>query len=204
MSRLPEHFYQSTDVVAVAKNLIGKKLVSNLGGDITSGIITETEAYHQSEKACHAYNGRYTPRTRTLFEPGGFTYVYLCYGIHCLLNVTTGTCGEAAAVLIRAIQPVDGLSKMLKRRQMMKKHPGITDGPGKLTKAMGVTLADNGKSIVDGSELWIEEYLDHKTLHIGTSTRIGVAYAGSDALLPWRFFLNDNKWVSKAKTIKFF
>ena len=203
MSRLPESFYHCDDVVEVARALVGKKLVTSFEGNTTSGIITETEAYHQSERACHAYNGRYTQRTKILFEQGGTAYVYLCYGIHCLLNVTTGAQGEAAAVLIRAIQPLDGLSYMLERRRMTDIHPRISAGPGKLTKAMGVTLTENGKSIVYSQDLWIEAHQELPDPQIGISTRIGVDYAGKDSLLPWRFFLKGNKWVSRAKTVKF-
>jgi DNA-3-methyladenine glycosylase len=197
MLRLPEHFYQSTDVVTVAKNLIGKKLVSDYGGGITSGMITETEAYHQTEKACHAYNGRYTKRTRILFEPGGVAYVYLCYGIHYLLNVTTGTGEEAAAVLIRAIQPLEGISNMLMRRSMSIPGPRLSNGPGKLAEAMRVTMVDNGKSLVHGKTLWIEKHMDYDPQQISATPRIGVDYAGKDALLPWRFYLSGNKFVSK-------
>ncbi len=198
MSRLPEHFYQSHHVVTVAKSLIGQKLVSKFRGQITSGIITETEAYHENERACHAYNGRHTQRTSILFEPGGISYVYLCYGIHYLFNVTTGKGEVAEAVLIRAIQPLEGISLMLQRRSMLRPTPSLSNGPGKLTKALGITLADNGKSLVNGDAVWIEEHSAHKVQQISTSTRIGVDYAEKDALLPWRFFLTGSKWVSKS------
>ena len=116
MPRLNTSFYLDEDVVHVAKALLGKLLVTCFNGERTSGVITETEAYHQDERACHAYNGRRTRRTDVLFETGGYSYVYLCYGIHNLFNVTTGRRGEASAVLIRAFEPVEGLEVMLRRR----------------------------------------------------------------------------------------
>jgi DNA-3-methyladenine glycosylase len=172
-------------------------LVTKIGGVVTSGIITETEAYHESEKACHAYNGRRTERTKVLFEPGGTTYVYLCYGIHCLLNVTTGDHGEAAAVLIRGIQPRYGLPHMLKRRNLEVMHPNVSAGPGKLTRALGITLQHNGRSILHDQELWIEPHKISNSNEIAVSPRIGVDYAQEDAMLPWRFFLRNSPWVSK-------
>lgn len=197
MARLSEEFFQSGDVLDVARSLIGTLLVTKIGGIVTSGIITETEAYHESEKACHAYNRRRTERTKILFEPGGTTYVYLCYGIHYLLNVTTGGYGEAAAVLIRGIQPLHGLPQMLKRRKMEAIHPNISAGPGKLTRALGITLQHNGRSILHDRELWIEPHEIYNSGEIVASARIGVDYAQEDASLPWRFFLRNNPWVSK-------
>lgn len=197
MTRLSAGFYQSEDVVAVARALIGKLLVSKLQGITTSGLITETEAYHESEKACHAYRGRRTERTEVLFKAGGISYVYLCYGIHCLLNVTTGKRGEAAAVLIRAIEPDQGLDYMIKRRNLNGAYPRVSAGPGMLTQALGVTLKENGKSLVTGKHLWIESNTSFPETQVAASSRIGVDYAGDDAQLPWRFYLKNSRWVSK-------
>lgn len=197
MSRLSIGFYQSNDVVSIARGLIGKVLATRLNGVLTSGIITETEAYHQEEKACHAYNGRRTSRTEVLFGPGGQSYVYLCYGIHYLFNVTTGLKGEAAAVLIRAVEPLKGLAYMLGRRGLDKPETKLTTGPGNLTKALGISLQNNGVYLTEAKDLWIERYQQISEYQICTSERIGVDYAEEDANLPWRFYLKNSKWVSK-------
>ena len=199
MARIPAHFFQSDDVVGVAKSLIGKLLATKLNGVVTSGMITETEAYHESEKACHAYNGRRTERTKVLFEAGGTSYVYLCYGIHYLFNITTGGNGEAAAVLIRAVQPLIGLPHMLVRRNMEVVNPRVSAGPGMLTKALGITIQQNGISVVNSKDLWIEPYKNYTAHEIAVSARVGVAYAQEDARLPWRFILKNNPWVSKTR-----
>jgi len=196
LSRLSVAFYMSNDVVAIAKNLIGKVLATRINGVLTSGIITETEAYHQQEKACHAYNGRRTSRTEILFGPGGRSYVYLCYGIHNLFNVTTGMKGEAAAVLIRALKPLKGLSFMLDRRGLDQLETRLTTGPGNLTKALAINLLNNGMHLTESKDLWIESYQLISENQICTSERIGVDYAEEDAQLPWRFYLKNTKWVS--------
>ncbi len=198
MTKLPEHFYVRP-VVDVARALLGKLLVTRFDGIVTSGIITETEAYHECEKACHAYNRRRTKRTEVLFEPGGIAYVYLCYGIHSLLNVTTGERGEAAAVLIRAIEPVEGVGVMQTRRSLTTKDHRISAGPGMLSQALGISLEHNACSMVNGQELWIESHRQPAEDEIVESPRIGVAYAGKDALLPWRFYLRHSEWVSKSR-----
>jgi DNA-3-methyladenine glycosylase len=199
MSRLPRSFYQSNDVVKVARALLGKKLVTRINGQVTSGIITETEAYHESEKACHAYNGRKTSRTEVLFESGGMSYVYLCYGIHNLFNVVTGHKGEAAAVLVRAIAPSEGMSAMLDRRSMDRLESRLSAGPGMLTQALGLTLKNNRASLTSNRSLWIEPSVEIDASQILVSSRIGVDYAEEDAHLPWRFYLKDCHWVSKRK-----
>jgi DNA-3-methyladenine glycosylase len=197
MSRLPVGFYQSNDVAAIARELIGKVLITKKRRFLTSGIITETEAYHQQEKACHAYNGRRTSRTEVLFGPGGWSYVYLCYGIHYLFNITTGTKGEAAAVLIRSIEPCKGLELMLERRGLNQPETRLTTGPGNLTKALGISFKSNGVHLTKSKELWIESRKQIPEYQICTSRRIGVDYAEEDALLPWRFYIKNSKWVSK-------
>ncbi len=188
-------FYQQTDVVKTAKQLLGKVLVCTLDGNYRAGLITETEAYHQSEKACHAYNGLRTKRTEPLFQAGGSSYVYLCYGIHHLFNVTTGPAEEAAAVLIRAIQPLSGVEFMMKQRKLNQSLPNLTAGPGRLTKALGISILHNRQRLNETTGIWIEDRgIDTDFV---STTRIGVDYAEEDASLPWRFYLKDNKWVSK-------
>lgn len=198
MSKLPLSFYQQDDVVSLAQQLLGKKLFTQVDGNTTAGIITETEAYFGIEdKACHAYGGRKTDRTATMYLAGGVTYVYLCYGIHNLLNVVTSTEGNPHAVLIRAIEPTDGIDLMLLRRNMTDVKPNLTAGPGALAKAMGIDRALNAKDLL-GNEIWIEDIgfkVDES--HIVASPRVGVAYAQEHALLPWRFYIKGNHFVSK-------
>lgn len=195
MTKLTESFYQRGDVTKIAKELIGKKLLTKTGGRVTGGIIVETEAYSHQERGCHAYNSRKTLRNEVMFEAGGISYVYLCYGIHHLFNVVTNEPGVADAVLVRALQPVAGEKHMLTRMNTdsLKR---ITSGPGKLTKALGIDRTFNGKYLA-GTAIWIEEGITVKPAQIITSVRIGIDYAGEDAFLPWRFYLKDSEWVSR-------
>ena len=198
MGKLPAAFYQNENVVEVAKQLLGKMLFTHIDGNLTGGIITETEAYDGViDKACHAYGGRNTNRTATMYLAGGVTYVYLCYGIHHLLNVVSGVVGNPQAVLIRAIEPTEGVEVMLERRKMEKLAPRITAGPGALSQALGIDKKLNAKVLSD-NEVWIEdggrEYVGDEII---TTTRIGVAYAQEHALWPFRFYLKGNKYVSK-------
>jgi DNA-3-methyladenine glycosylase len=197
MSKLPADFYLQEDVVSVAKQLLGKKLFTNINGELTGGIITETEAYDGViDKACHAYGGRNTKRTATMYLSGGVTYVYLCYGIHHLLNVVSGTEGNPQAVLIRAIEPIEGVEVMLQRRKMHKLEPRITAGPGALAQALGIDKQLNAKHLTEG-EIWIEEAQGLAENQIVSATRIGVDYAGEHALWPFRFYIRGNRFVSK-------
>ena len=189
MSKLDKTFYIQDDVVKIAKNLIGKVLFTKIEGKITAGIILETEAYHENEKACHAYNKRRTKRTELLFNEGGSAYVYLCYGIHHLFNVVTGPKESAQAVLIRGIFPFEGIDFMLERRNMTIIKPNISAGPGTLSQALGITTALDGISLSENT-IWIEDLgfeIADKTLEIGP--RIGIDYAEEDAALPWRFYV---------------
>jgi len=203
--RLDLSFYQNPDVITVARELLGKYLVTEIDGLYCSGLITEVEAYRApDDKACHAYNNRRTKRTEIMFWPGGVAYVYLCYGIHHLFNVVTGDADMAHAVLIRAVEAKDGLEVMEDRRRMSAQRPQLTAGPGVMSKAMGITTQWTGQSLVEpSSPIWVEDR-GHLVAsdEIGESTRIGVDYAEECALWPWRFFLNDNKWVSRFKPPK--
>jgi len=164
---------------------------------LTGGIITETEAYDGVvDKACHAYGGRNTNRTATMFLGGGITYVYLCYGIHHLLNVVSGKEGNPQAVLIRAIEPKIGIEAMLVRRKMEKLAPRITSGPGALSQALGIDKQLNAKNL-SADEIWIDDAKPYKDEQIIATTRIGVAYAQEHALWPFRFYIRGNKYVSK-------
>ncbi len=194
---LPLSFYQQSHVVTVARQLVGKVLCSQIEGKITSGIITETEAYcGRGDKACHADGGTRTDRTETMYKPGGVGYIYLCYGIHHLFNVVTNVEDKADAALIRAIKPVDGVSKMLSRRNAQKATPSLTAGPGRLTQALGITTNLDGTDLT-GNSIWIEDRNHSFSDDLVATTRIGVDYAGEDANLPWRFYPQESKWVSK-------
>ncbi len=200
--RLGPSFYQNTDVVAVAQSLLGKYLVSNIDGEHCSGLITEVEAYRApDDKACHAYNNRRTKRTEIMFWRGGVAYVYLCYGIHHLFNVVTGDEDMAHAVLIRAIEAKEGLPVMEQRRGIAREKPQLTAGPGVMSKAMGITTAYTGHSLVKpDSSIWIEDRGEEwPGNEIVSSPRIGVGYAAECAAWPWRFYMGNTKWVSKLR-----
>jgi DNA-3-methyladenine glycosylase len=194
---LPENFYQRTDVVKIARELLGKVLVTKVAGVVTSGMIVETEAYSWKERGCHAYEARKTQRNAIMFEKGGYAYVYLCYGMHNLFNVVTNKNGVAEAVLVRAIEPVHGVNEMELRRGTLANKFHLTSGPGKLTKALGIDRKLNGKFLLD-NEVWIEDTGEKISAgNIEASARIGIDYAGEDAKLPWRFTIKGNKWISK-------
>lgn len=189
-SLLKLEFYLRDDVVAIARDLLGKRLYTNIDGQVTGGLITETEAYAGPEdRASHAYNNRRTARTEVMFHQGGIAYVYLCYGIHHLLNVVTNRDGIPHAVLIRGIFPTDGIETMLKRRNKDKLDNRLTNGPGSVCQALGINMQQNGTCLDSGS-LWIEEGVQAAPSQIETSKRIGIDYAGEDAMLPWRFIFN--------------
>ncbi len=195
---MPLSYYLQEDVVALAQDLLGKHLVTNINGQLTAGMIVETEAYSQDEKACHAYGGKQTPRNAVMFGQGGTAYVYLCYGIHHLLNIVTHREGVAHAVLVRAIEPVEGLEWMLQRRGMATLKPAITAGPGSLSKALGITTGQSGEPLT-GNRLWLAEGPGFANHRVTKSPRVGVSYAGADALLPWRFRVKNNPYTSPAK-----
>lgn len=195
--KLNRSFYLNNNVCTVAKELLGKVLATNIDGNITKGIIVETEAYSESEKACHAYGGKLTSRTKTLFAEGGIGYVYLIYGVYNLFNVVTNKSGVGEAVLIRALEPVKNLENMEKRRGLVNNKNNLTSGPGKLSIAMGIDLGLNGIPLTD-DVIWVEDgNIRVQKSDIVTTTRIGVDYAGKDAFLPWRYYLQENPWVSK-------
>ncbi len=199
--RLPIDFYLQTDVVDVAQQLIGKVLVTRFNGQRTSGLITETEAYRApDDRACHAYGNRCTPRTSVMFKAGGRAYIYLCYGIHHLFNVVTAPEGMAHAVLIRAVQPIDGLDIMMLRRKKDKAGPYLTTGPGAMAEALGLKVAHTNQSLCDlDSPVWIEypETNTQNNFLIGKGKRIGVEYAAECSDWPWRFWMEGSKYYKK-------
>lgn len=197
--KLSNSYYLNPDVEFLAKDLLGKILFTQTEEGLTAGIIVETEAYFGiSDKASHAYGGRRTARTETMYCEGGTVYVYLCYGIHHLLNVVTSVKDDPKCVLIRGIEPFEGLELMEMRRKMSANRAAISSGPGSAAKALGIDSAFN-KDILTGERIWIEDrgirYADSK---IASSSRIGIAYAQEHAELPLRFFVKDSRYV-KAK-----
>lgn len=192
---LPADFYIRSDVVQIARELLGKVLVVKSGGQRCSGIISETEAYAGiTDKASHAYGGRRTARTEPMYLRGGHAYVYLCYGIHNLFNVVTNIENIPHAVLIRAIKPLENTELMI-ARAAEKRMKGDGIGPGKVTAMLGIGLEHNGASLLSDN-LFIADYGIHiNESDIECGKRIGVDYAAEDAELPYRF------WV-KHKNIK--
>ena len=186
----------------MAKDLLGKVLFTQIEGQITAGIIVETEAYFgEIDKASHAYGGRRTNRTEIMYSEGGVSYVYLCYGIHHLFNIVTSVKGEPHAVLVRAIEPLIGIEIMEQRRNMSITKSAISSGPGSAAKALGIDYSFNKKDL-GGEEIWIEDHgIKYTEDQIVVSPRVGVAYAQEDAFLPWRFFVKGNKYVSKPNKI---
>jgi len=198
-NKLSRSFYQQEDVVKVARQLVGKVLCTQIGDDeMTSGIITETEAYcGRGDKACHASGGTRTDRTEIMYHAGGVAYVYLCYGIHHLFNVVTNVEDRADAVLIRAIEPLDGRELILERRKYQKINPALTAGPGRLTQALSITT-DLDSTDLTGDTIWIEDRnVPNSVKELASAKRIGVEYAGEDAKRSWRFYPKNSKWVSK-------
>ena len=194
---LPKEFYLEQDVTRIAQQLLGKVLHTSVDGQFSAGMIVETEAYSGvNDMACHACRFGKTGRTEVMFREGGHAYVYLCYGIHHLFNIVTNTVGNADAVLIRAIEPVEGIDVMMQRRK--KRNTGrITAGPGTVSEALGLKFTDTGSSLL-GPLIWLEERGNNiKASEIVATTRIGVDYAGEDALKPWRYYIRNNPFVSK-------
>ena len=193
-------FFQRDNVVQVSRELLGKFLVTRINGNTCAGMICETEAYAGiTDRACHAFGNRRTTRTEVMFGKGGIAYVYLCYGIHHLFNIVTNREDIPDAVLIRAIYPVEGIPSMLNRRKLSHDHAAhakrISGGPGTLSQAMGIKVNDSGMSL-QGNKIWVEDRgLDIDSQLVTAKPRIGVDFAGADALLPYRFTLNPKTIV---------
>lgn len=190
---LSRAFYQQA-TLQVARELLGKYLVRKHPHGTTAGKIVETEAYiGPDDKACHASKGR-TPRTEIMFGPAGHAYVYLIYGFHYLLNFVTEDIGMPAVVLVRAVEPCDGLELMELRRKT-KDIGNLCSGPGKLCQAFAIDRNANGSDIC-GAELYVEDRGEGVS-NIATTPRIGIDYAGKWKHKPWRFVVTDNEFVSK-------
>jgi DNA-3-methyladenine glycosylase len=197
MKKLDHYFYNRADVVNIARELLGKVLVTQWDGVVTSGRIVETEAYRGiTDRASHAWNGRRTRRTEIMYDDGGKGYVYLCYGIHHLFNVVTNIKDTPHAVLVRAVEPLEGIDIMLQRTGKKKPDRTLTSGPGNVSKALGLMVSHSGVSLLEDTVFIADDSYALKKRDIIATTRIGVDYAGEDALLPYRFFIRDNIYVS--------
>jgi DNA-3-methyladenine glycosylase len=196
--KLPQEFYERNDVIAISRELLGKYLFTDIDGAVTGGYIVETEAYNGIiDRASHSYGNRLTPRTKTMYMQGGIAYVYLCYGIHEMFNVVTSVEGQPHAILIRAIQPTEGVDIMQFRRKMKEVKPTITMGPGSVAQALGISRKINAISL-QSDTLWIEDRgMIIPSESIAAVPRVGVAYAKEDALLPYRFYVKGNPYISK-------
>lgn len=197
--KLKEDFYTRTSVTQIARELLGKCIITFFDNNLTEGIITETEAYEGiTDKASHAYNNRQTPRTEVMYASGGVAYVYLCYGVHHLFNVVTNLKDVPHAVLLRGIYPLSGINMMEVRTGKKFTDRSFSDGPGKASKALGIQVIHTGESL-SGNKIWIEDrdiQINKKDFIQGP--RIGVTYAGKDALLPYRYLLT-NEAMEKIK-----
>jgi len=200
MEKLPEAFYQRKDVVRIARELLGKLLVTRFDGRQTAGRIVEVEAYNGVvDKASHSYGGRRTKRTEIMYGHGGLAYVYLIYGIHHLFNVVTNVADVPHAILVRGIEPVDGIDTMLYR--MKKEQPDYTvgRGPGNVSKALGIHTSHTGISLLGDTIFIASDGVRITPSRIVATPRIGVGYAAEDALLSYRFYVKDSPYVSGKK-----
>ena len=200
--KLSVAFYERNDVVNIARDLLGKVLVTHFEGRLTVARIVETEAYNGAlDKASHAYNNRRTNRTEVMYGHGGIAYVYLCYGIHYLFNVVCNLQNTPHAVLIRAAEPLAGIETMLERTGKMKAGFDLTRGPGNVSKALGIKVSHSGMSLLEDELFIADDGLKYKASEILATPRIGVDYAAEDALLPYRFIVKGNPYLSGKKSI---
>ncbi|MES2891214.1 MAG: DNA-3-methyladenine glycosylase [Bacteroidota bacterium] len=197
MYKLTIDFFNRDNVVQIAKELIGKILVTNFNGVRTSGRIVETEAYvGLTDKASHSFAGKRTPRNEHMYAQAGTAYIYVCYGIHQMFNIVTNSSGVPDAILVRALDPLDGIDFMLERTGKLSLDFSLTRGPGNVGKALGFNKRYSGYSLA-GGEIFIEDdNIKFGVDAIRSSPRIGVAYAGVDARLPYRFYFKGNRFVS--------
>ncbi len=199
--KLPESFYDRDDVVQIAKDLIGKIVVTYINGIYTSGRIVETEAYVGiTDRASHSFGGRRTPRNEHMYAAPGTAYIYICYGMHQMLNVVTNKAGIPDAILIRAIEPMEGTKAMLERTGKKELTSTLTRGPGNVGKALGIFKHFSGAFLMDNLIYLCDDGFHPMEEEIGISNRIGVESAGADARLPFRFYLKNNRFVSGKRT----
>jgi DNA-3-methyladenine glycosylase len=197
MKKVPLSFYNRKEVVKIARELLGKIIVTNFNGKITSGKIVETEAYVGIiDKASHSFAGRRTSRNEHMYSAAGTAYVYICYGMHQMMNIVTNEKEIPDAILIRAIEPLEGIEIMLKRTGKNKLDKTLTRGPGNVGKALGIFKHHSGLFLLDDEIFLMDNGEKIPDENIGISKRIGVESAGTDALLPYRFYVKGNQYVS--------
>jgi DNA-3-methyladenine glycosylase len=201
--KLPREFYTRENTLQIARDLLGKLLVVTCEtGERISGIIVETEAYlGEIDKAAHSFNGRRTPRNEITYSSGGKVYVFFIYGMYFQLNIVTNNAEIPHVVLIRAVEPIEGIEIMRTRR--LVKNPAakmpdknLTSGPGKLCIAFSITRELNGADLL-GEKIWLEDYKTFNADEIAEGKRIGIDYAEEFAEKPWRFWIKNNSFVSK-------
>ena len=198
--KLPLSFYNRTETVAIARELIGTILVTQIDGYLTRGIIVETEAYAGiHDMASHARKGIRTTRTEVMYGRAGCAYVYLCYGIHQMFNIVTNKTGEPHAVLIRAVEPVEGEEWIAQRTGKLLGDHTSTRGPGNVAKAFGISTVHTGTDLLGDTIFLTRDRIKISSHQVVCTPRIGVDYAGKDALLPYRFILRNNPYVSGKK-----
>ncbi|WP_245831006.1 DNA-3-methyladenine glycosylase [Sediminibacillus massiliensis] len=189
------HFYKKP-TLDLARSLLGRLLVKQTTEGTASGIIVETEAYMgPHDRAAHSFGNRRTKRTEVMFGPSGYAYTYVMH-THCLVNVVSGDVGAPEAVLIRALEPYSGLEMMEERRPKAKKQIQWTNGPGKLTKALGIGMSDYGHRL-DQEPLWISDNYHKNDFSVASGPRIGIDNSGEAREYPWRFWIKDNPYVSR-------
>lgn len=192
MKQLQKSYFLQDDVLKITRDLLGKYVFTCKDGQISGGIISEVEAYKGIEdRASHAFGGRRTRRNEMMYHEGGVAYMYLCYGMHAMLNFVTNVEDIPDAVLIRGILPTHGEELMLQRTGKTHITPDISNGPGKVSKALGLSVSDNGQSL-ESETIWLEDRgVIIPDTQIDITPRIGVDYAGEDAKRPYRFILNN-------------
>lgn len=196
---LEQKYYQSDDVVGIARDLIGRTIYSRADGLLTAGIIVETEAYRGPEdRGSHAFGGLRTARNEMMYAGGGSIYMYICYGIHDMLNIVTGVEGSSHAILIRAIQPVIGIDIMeLRRASPARSANRLGSGPGLVAKVLGLGKKDNGRAL-DGELIWVgADKIRVDDGDIVAAPRIGLNIPEPFLSIPWRFYLKGNASVSR-------
>ncbi len=197
LKKLPIDFFDREDVVQIAKELLGKILLTNLDGEVTSGRIVETEAYvAHIDKASHSFNGRRTAKNEHMYADPGTVYIYICYGMHQMMNVVTNKKDVPDAILIRALDPLEGVQEMLKRSHKKNVDFTLTRGPGNVGRSLGIHKNHSGDLIHSKHIFMLDDGYAVEQEMIGASKRIGVESAGADALLPYRFYVKGNKNVS--------
>jgi len=197
MKKLPLSFYDRDDVIQIARELLGKIIVTHFDGQTTSARILETEAYIGfTDKASHSYGHRRTARNEHMYSAPGTSYVYICYGMHRMFNIVTNKKDIPDAVLIRAVEPVEGIDIMAKRTGKNITDKTLTRGPGNVGKALGIDKHHSGLFLLDEEIFLLDDGKIIATEKIGISKRIGVESAGADSLLPFRFYIKGNQYVS--------